>query len=43
MDPTRGQVAADATHIKLLNGSIEAWVRLAAYIGQIELEVVAIE
>jgi transglutaminase-like putative cysteine protease len=43
MDPTLGQVAADATHIKLLNGSIEAWVRLAAYIGQIELEVVAIE
>jgi len=43
MDPTLGQVAADATHIKLLNGSIEAWVRLAAYIGQIELEVVSIE
>jgi transglutaminase-like putative cysteine protease len=43
MDPTLGQVAADATHIKLLNGSIEAWVRLAAYIGQIELEVVEIE
>jgi transglutaminase-like putative cysteine protease len=43
MDPTLGQVAADATHIKLLNGSIEAWVRLAAYIGQIKLEVVEIE
>jgi hypothetical protein len=43
MDPTLGQVAADATHIKLLNGSIEAWVRLAAYIGQIKLEILSIE
>lgn len=43
MDPTLGQVGADATHIKLLNGSIEAWVRLAAYIGQIRLEILSIE
>lgn len=43
MDPTLGQVGADATHIKLLNGSIEAWVRLAAYIGQIKLDVISIE
>lgn len=43
MDPTLGQVTADATHIKLLNGSISAWAQLITFIGQIELEVIACE
>ncbi len=43
MDPTLGQEAADATHIKLLNGSISAWAQLITFIGQIELDVIACE
>ena len=43
LDPTLGQLSADATHIKLLNGSIGEWVRLAGFIGQIELEVLESE
>ena len=42
MDPTLGQVYADATHIKLLNGSIDQWPRLIPYLGQLEIEVVSI-
>jgi hypothetical protein len=43
MDPTLGQVVADATHFKLLNGNIEAWPRLIPYIGQIKIDVMEIE
>lgn len=43
MEPTLGQTIADATHIKLLNGGIDQWTRLVAYIGQAKLEVLAVE
>lgn len=43
MDPTLGQEIADATHIKLLEGDIEQWTRLALYINQIQIEVINIE
>jgi hypothetical protein len=43
MDPTLGQVIADATHIKLLNGNIEKWPQLLPYLGQLEIEVTSIE
>ncbi|MCX5770839.1 MAG: transglutaminase-like domain-containing protein, partial [Candidatus Hydrogenedentes bacterium] len=43
VDPTFGQPIADATHIKLVSGSIEQWPQLAAYIGQLKLEVVEVE
>lgn len=43
MDPTLGQLTADATHIKILNGGIETWVQLAGLIGQIDLEVITCE
>lgn len=43
VDPTLGQLAADATHIKLLNGDLGAWVQLAAFIGRLEIDVVAVE
>lgn len=39
MDPTLGQPLADATHIKLLNGGIDQWPRLVAYIGQAKIEI----
>jgi len=43
MDPTLGQPIADATHLKLLNGGIERWPQLLPYLGQLQIEVVAIE
>ncbi|NIA13765.1 MAG: hypothetical protein GWP08_06755 [Nitrospiraceae bacterium] len=43
MDPTLGQPIADATHIKLLNGSIDKWPRLIPYLGQLQIDVVSIE
>ncbi|MCH7959761.1 MAG: transglutaminase domain-containing protein [Candidatus Hydrogenedentes bacterium] len=43
MDPTLGQEIADATHIKLLTGSIEAWPRLVSYLGQLQVNVLEIE
>ena len=43
MEPTLGQPIADATHLKLLNGNIEAWTRLLPYLGQLEIEVTGIE
>lgn len=43
VDPTLGQLAPDATHIKLLTGNMEAWVQLAAYIGQLKLEILSVE
>lgn len=43
MDPTLGQEIADATHIKLLNGDIDAWPQLIAYLGQLEVDVLEIQ
>lgn len=43
LDPTLGQTAADATHVKLLSGGIAEWPRLLAFLGQIELTVLDIE
>lgn len=42
MDPTLDQLRADATHLKLLEGGIEAWPRLMPYLGQLEIEVLSI-
>ena len=39
MDPTLGQPLADATHIKLLTGSLSKWTQIAAFLGQLEAEV----
>ncbi len=43
IDPTLGQISADATHIKLFNGGIDAWIQLVAFIGQVELDVISAE
>lgn len=43
MDPTLGQPLADATHVKLLTGGIESWTGILAHLGQLEIEVLAIE
>lgn len=43
MDPTLGQLVADATHLKLLNGNIEKWPQLVPYIGQLQIEIVDVE
>ncbi|MFP4499501.1 MAG: transglutaminase-like domain-containing protein [Candidatus Hydrogenedentota bacterium] len=43
MDPTLGQPLADATHIKLLTGSIDQWTRLAPFMGRIQIEVLKVE
>lgn len=43
MDPTLGQVVADATHVKLLTGDIEAWFHLVPYIGRLQIEVLEVE
>ena len=43
MDPTLDQQLADATHIKLANGGVEAWPRLLPYLGQLEIEVLDVE
>jgi hypothetical protein len=43
VDPTFGQPVADATHIKLVSGSIEQWPQLAPYLGQLQLEVLEVE
>jgi transglutaminase-like putative cysteine protease len=42
MDPTFGQEIADATHIKLLDGGVERWPELAAFLGQLEIEVLEV-
>jgi len=39
MDPTLGQPVADATHIKLLTGSLDKWSQLLAYLGTIGIDV----
>ena len=43
MDPTLGQEIADATHIKLIEGSIESWPKLTPFIGQLQIEVLEVE
>ena len=43
LDPTLGQIPADATHIKLFTGGIETWTRLTAFIGNLQIEVMEIE
>lgn len=43
VDPTLGQPVADATHVKLLEGGIETWPRLLAYLGKLEIEVLEME
>ena len=43
MDPTFGQEVADATHVKLLAGGVERWPELAAFLGQLQLEVVEVK
>ena len=42
-DPTLGQQRADATHIKLLEGGIERWPQLLAFLGRLQIEVLEIE
>ena len=42
MDPTLGQTVADATHLKLVEGDIQQWPRLAAFLGRIQIEIVEI-
>ena len=41
VDPTFGQVPADATHIKLVEGGLDRQVEIMAYLGQIKLEMVS--
>lgn len=43
MDPTLGQPIADATHIKLIEGSIDQWPRLVPYLGQLQVEIIEVE
>ncbi len=43
MDPTLGQEIADATHIKLLEGSIESWPKLTPYLGRLQVEILEVE
>ena len=40
VDPTFGQVPADATHIKLVEGDLDRQVEILGMIGKIELELV---
>lgn len=40
LDPTLGQLRADATHLKLASGGIEDWPRLLPFLGKLEIEVV---
>ncbi len=40
MEPTLGQPVADATHIKLLEGSVAEWPRLMPFLGQVSIDVV---
>lgn len=43
MDPTFGEEVADATHIKLVEGGIERWAGVLAFVGQLQVEVVEVE
>ena len=42
-DPTLDQSPADATHLKLLAGGVESWPQLAAFLGRLEIAVLAAE
>jgi hypothetical protein len=42
VDPTLGQPVADATHIKLLEGSVGQWPRLVPFLGQVKIDVLDI-
>lgn len=41
MDPTFGQVPADATHIKLVEGGLDRQVEIMAFLGKITIEVIS--
>lgn len=41
MDPTFGQVPADATHIKLIEGGLDRQVEIMAFLGKITIEVIS--
>ena len=43
VDPTLGQPIADATHVKLLEGSLEQWPRLTPFLGQLDIEVLDVQ
>jgi len=43
VDPTLGQEVADATHLKLVEGGIERWGQVLAFLGQLQVEVVEVE
>lgn len=43
MDPTLGQEVADATHIKLINGDLSSWWKVAPFMGKVKVEVLEIE
>jgi transglutaminase-like putative cysteine protease len=42
VDPTLGEPVADATHIKLLEGSVTQWPRLVPFLGQVQINVLDI-
>ena len=42
-DPTLDQPSADATHIKLLEGGIESWPKLLAFLGRMDIEVIDLQ
>jgi hypothetical protein len=42
-DPTLDQAAADATHVKLLEGGVESWPQLLTFLGRLEIAVLAAE
>ncbi len=42
IDPTLGQPVADATHIKLVEGSVGQWTRLVPFLGQVSIDVLEI-
>lgn len=43
LDPTLNQPRADATHLKLLEGGIETWPKLLAFLGRMGLQVIDME
>jgi hypothetical protein len=42
LDPTLGQEIADATHFKLVEGGIETWPKVLAYLGRLRIDVVEV-
>lgn len=43
LDPTLDQPAADATHLKLLEGGVESWPQLLPFLGRLRIEVLEAE